>query len=142
MGDFSEDQVNAMLETQAIKLRLDGIEEALKTISKDMLNHTSSEEHEVRAIIRAVEKGANERRKSETELKASIAKMDKDNHDKFVKKTDLKLYAILIVSSVTIAVSVITWVGISTTGYAQDKSAVTVIKQMEKLLDRRLGDAN
>jgi hypothetical protein len=143
MGEtFSEDQVNAMLETQAIKLRLDSLQTDIQGLTKSVNEHTSSEEREVRAIMKAIEEGANERRKSEELLKSAISEVERNSYAAFVKKTDLKLYAVLIITTVTFTVSIITWIGITSNSYEQNKSATKIIDKVEGILDKRLGNAN
>jgi hypothetical protein len=143
MGEtFSEDQVNAMLETQAIKLRLDSLQTDIQGLTKSVNEHTSSEEREVRAIMKAIEEGANERRKSEELLKSAISEVERNSYAAFVKKTDLKLYAVLIITTVTFTVSIITWIGITSNSYEQNKSATKIIDKVEGIVDTRLGNAN
>jgi hypothetical protein len=139
---FTKDQVNSMLKTQAVNLRLDSIAAAISMLSKDMLDHTNNEGHEMRAIVKAIEEGANERRRAEVELKKVIDSIDKDHYEKFVKKTDLKLYAILVVTVVTLTTGVIAWVGTATTSQNQSESVKTMLNKVETLLNRRLGNDN
>jgi hypothetical protein len=139
---FTKDQVNSMLKTQAVNLRLDSIAAAISVLSKDMLDHTNNEGHEMRAIVKAIEEGANERRRAEVELKKVIDSIDKDHYEKFVKKTDLKLYAVLVVTVVTLTTGVIAWVGTATTSQNQSESVKTMLNKVETLLNRRLGNDN
>ena len=133
---FTEAEVNKMLGDQKTNIRLDGIENTIKDLDCKMADHMSNEKNDTQNVMKAIEQNGKERRECENNLTAKIQAMDSDHHEKFVKKTDLKNYAFIIIFAVTCTTGFITWLGTQSTNKASntsaDKIAEAVVKKMSK----------
>jgi N-glycosylase/DNA lyase len=106
---FTEDEVNQMLANQEIKLRITGVEKAVTTLTKNMVEHMTKEEREMDQIMEAIEKVGKERRESETSVREDMRKMHNYNNDTFIKKSELKLYVSLIIASILASFGSLAW---------------------------------
>ena len=130
---FTEAEVNKMLGEQKTNLRLDGIERTIKEIDKLMVDHMNDEKNDSEKVMKAIEQSGKERRECEIKLKAELHAMDSDHYEKFVKKTDLKNYAFIIIFAVTCTTGFITWLGTQSTNEKNaDEIAEAIIKKMGK----------
>jgi len=130
---FTESEVNKMLGDQKTNIRLDGIECTIKDIDKMMADHMANEKNDTQNVMKAIEQSGKERRECEFKLKAELHAMDSDHHEKFVKKTDLKNYAFIIIFAVTCTTGFITWLGTQSTNETSvDKIAEAVVKKIGK----------
>lgn len=90
---YTKDEVNLMLESQAVKIRLDTIDLSILAISKKS-----------DGLLSAVEKLGEDRRTSHESLKTEMNKS-------FVRKKTLQTYVLGVVAVVTLTTGVITYMG-------------------------------
>lgn len=121
--EFTEEQYNQGLENQRINIRLDGIDKLLTDVAKDM-----------NRIMNGIDDKANERRRDEHEIRNQLSAMDADHYRTFVKKSDLKLYAFLIVFSITATTGVIQWIGGQQAAQTQKISNQDLLDKVHKAL--------
>jgi hypothetical protein len=130
---FTETEVNKMLGDQKANIRLDGIETTIKDLDCKMADHMNNEKNDTQNVMKAIEQSGKERRECEIKLKTELHAMDSDHHEKFVKKTDLKNYAFIIIFAVTCTTGFITWLGTQSTNKTSvDKIAEAVAKKIGK----------
>lgn len=127
---FTEEEVNQMLANQEIKLRLDGVEGSINLMDERMTQNFRKEERQGDLIMKKIAEGAEERRRNEKTLRDEI-------YSKFVKKTDLKMYAYIIIFAVTTTVGFVTWIGAQTSANTQTRNMSQIIQQVETLLDKK-----
>ncbi len=108
---YTESQMNQMLSDQKINLRLNGIEDAINKLSTEIAEHKTLEKKDTAMVMDEVEKGNEERRKCEEDLKDKFIKMDAKHYKIFVKKSELKVYTAIIILTVSITTGFITWFG-------------------------------
>lgn len=120
------------LREQAIGYRLDHIDENLTSVKNKVCKHVDDDKIEKDKILGAIAEVGAERRKCEERINSDIQDMHAYNHKTFVKKTDLRLYAALIVFAVSATVSVITWYGPQKqiSDAAMNGIARTIIKEL------------
>jgi len=94
---YSEDEMQAMLDDQEFQ---QGTKQRLETIDTSILRMDGK----FASILLAVESGATDRRINETAFRTEV-------YSKFVKKEDLRLYAIGIITVVTLTTGVIQYIG-------------------------------
>lgn len=144
MGDNDENmipehEVNKMLGEQAQKHmqhlneqlqnkdrdhKLDNLILSVGHVDKKICQHVDDEKEEKDAVMKAIEKIGKERRQGEIDVHQRIDKMD----DKFVKKTALRNYAILIISAVTLTTSFITFIGVKNSNTINDEAIAKIAK--------------
>lgn len=108
---FSEREVNEMLEREKLYLRLDSLERLMQKASEDIANHTKEEQYSQEQLLSKIAEGATDRRRCQTQLETTIAENHETYHRIFVKKDDLRVYAMLIIAAVTMTTGFITWIG-------------------------------
>jgi hypothetical protein len=131
MPDYTEEEVNRMLAEQSIKIRLEGVETSLMSLREDILERMAGERGNYVKLMAAIENGSNERRQTEANLRAEMSVNHREYHTTFVKKTDLKLYAFLVISAVTFTTGFITWMGNQNTNKIHQVSVDEIVKQIE-----------
>lgn len=142
---YPEDEVNRMLgeqadkhrkemEAQATNHRLDNIDLSVKAINDKVCELMSEEKEEKTQILEAIERAGKERRECEVKLTSKIDDANEYNHKTFVKKTDLRMYTIIIIFAVTFTTGFITWLGTQSNNNRSDISADKVAETiLEKL---------
>ena len=129
MTEYTEREVDKMLKEQEANIRLNNLEVAFKDLSKLIHSYMLREEAEMKEIVKALEANANERRACEAGIR-------KDMHGLFVKKAELKIYALLIVAASSITTGIITYIGNKD---AESNQALT-IDRVEKLFEKKLSN--
>ena len=144
---YSEDEVNRMLgeqadkhrdamESQATNHKLEKIDFAVKSIEEKVCRIMSDEKEEKDQILQAISKSGDERRECEQKVNSRIDDVNEYNHKTFVKKADLRMYAIIIIFAVTGTTGFITWLGTQSTNnqsnISADKMAEKIIKKMRE----------
>ena len=134
-----ESEVNKMLGQQAekhiqlldekirnrdIDHKLDNISSSVSHVDKKICEHITIEKEEKKAVMDAIEKIGKERRQGEIDIHQRIDAMD----DKFVKKTALRNYAILIITAVTLTTSFITFIGVQSSNTIDDDAIAKIAK--------------
>jgi len=130
---YTEEEVNRMLADQKTYLRLDGVESAVKELTLTVTNHIRDEKTGQKELLKKVSEGSIERRQCEGGLRKTISDHHELYHGTFVKKTDLKLYAVIIIAAVSITTGFITWIGAQTSSSAQDHSMNQIIERIDKM---------
>ena len=134
-GDaYTEEEVNQMLATQAINLRLEHLTEAVTVLDTRVTAGMRDEERGQAKMMHKIEEGANDRRRAETELKKEAELRHQEYHDTFVKKSDLRMYAILVITAVTMTVSAITYIGAASTKASYDVQMKQLMSRVEVLM--------
>jgi len=133
---YTETEVNKMLGDQKTNIRLDGIENTIKDVNKMMVDHMNDEKNDTKNVMKAIEQSGKERRECENKLTTKIQKMDSDHHEKFVKKTDLKNYAFIIIFAVTCTTGFITWLGTQSTNKTSDSSVDKIAEAIVKKIGK------
>lgn len=128
---YTEKEVNKMLLEQKTNIRLDSIETTISTINKMMIDHMNDERNDRKDVLEAIESAGNERREAEAALRREMHEMDSDHYEQFVKKTDLRLYAIIIVFAVTSTTGFINWLGFQKNALSIDKLADAVARRIK-----------
>lgn len=128
------EQHQAELREQAMDYRLEHIDHTLSSVNEKVCKHVDDAKKEKEKILIAIENVGAERRHCEERVNGEIKDMHEYNHKTFVKKTDLRVYAVLIVFAVTSTVSVITWYGPqkSVSAEAVNQIAKSIIKELGK----------
>ena len=144
---FSEDEVNKMLgeqsekhegqmRDQAFNHRLEHVDSTVSSVKELICTHMEEGKEEKKNILIAIENVGAERRHCEERVNGEIKDMHEYNHKTFVKKTDLRVYSLLIVAAVTGTTGFITWLGLQSsaneTSVSADKIAKTIIKELGK----------
>lgn len=144
---YPEDEVNRMLgeqaekhrkemEAQVINHRLENIDSVVKSVNDKVCELMEDEKEEKKQILKAIEDAGEERRECERNLTGQINDNNEYNHKTFVKKTDLKLYTLIIIAAVTFTSGFFTWLGTQSnnaiSNISADKIAETVIKRLSK----------
>lgn len=131
---YTEEEANQMLANQEIKIRLDGVEDAINLMDDRMTQYFREDGRQSEQIMAKINEGSNERRRDEQTLKDEI-------YSTFVKKVDLRTYAFLVITAVTVTVSVITWIGARTSANAGTQNMDQMVKKVENLLNNKLKDS-
>ena len=131
MTEYSEREVDKMLKEQESNIRLSGLEIAFKDLSDSIQKHINREEAEMKEVMKALDKNANERRACEAGIR-------RDMNALFVKKADLKLYAILIITASSVTTGIITYIGSVSTKNAQTSAIGATVEQLEQVLSKKL----
>ena len=136
MGEtYTEEEVNQMLANQAISIRLDGLENAVKELTSKMVSHMEGEEELTEQLLVKIAEGANDRRKCEADLRRHISDNHESYHATFVKKTDLRVYAMIIITAVTMTTGFVTWMSTQSQAHAHNVSMDKLIKQIESIVE-------
>ena len=141
---YSEDEVNRMLgeqaekhhdamESQATNHRLDNIDLSVKDINDKVCELMSEEKEEKQQVLEAIKKSGEERRECETKINGQMAENNEYNHRTFVKKADLRIYAIIIIFTITGMTGFITWLGTQSTN---NQSNISADKMVEKIIKK------
>ncbi len=105
------EQEMALMKTELdVNFRLSNIERTCDDINNSVLKHIAMEAKDSSEIKQMVEEASMERRKCEADLRKDIAENSKSYYKEFVKKSDLKLYAFLIIFTITAVASIQAWV--------------------------------
>lgn len=136
MGEekYTEEEFNRALETQRLTIRLDDIDRAVKDLAEAVRDHRKDEEYSQEQILAKVAEGATDRRRCEEKLRSEINSNHELYHGTFVKKADLRLYALLIIAAVTMTTGFITWLGMQNANTAQNTSTDKALQQIERLI--------
>ena len=132
--NYSEEAVDQMLKNQEVKLRLDGVELEVRGMRSSLEKHMGNEEREMNDLLKAIEDSGIERRDSEARVHKRITDNIAHNETTFVKKADLKLYAILIIAAVSITTGFITYVGALQNSNARNSSMSKVMEEMRAII--------
>lgn len=100
---YSQEEMDNMKMELDVNYRLTNIERTCDDISDAVLKHVAIEKKDFSDLMAALEQSATERRKCEADLRTTISENSKVYYNTFVKKSDLKLYASLIMITVVAA---------------------------------------
>lgn len=147
MTDFNEEQVNEMLGAQKAKyetalreqsmdFRLEHIDSNLSSVKDKVCKHVEDDKLEKEKILGAITDMGRERRQCEERVNNEIKELNDYNHNTFVKKSDLKMYAFLIVFAVSATVSVINYYGPQKQMQVSDNTVNAIARTILKELGR------
>jgi len=97
---YTEEDVKEIKDSLNTNFRLTNIEKTCAEISKSVLKSIASENKDSIEIKTAIEHANNDRRKCEANLKQKMEDHSAEYYEAFVKKTDLKIYATLIMLTI------------------------------------------
>jgi len=141
---FSETEVNKMLgeqaekhdaeiRDQAVNHQLENIDTNVNSVKEKVCKHVDDAKQEKEKILKAIENVGAERRHCEDRVNTKIDDMHEYNHNTFVKKTDLRIWALLIVGAVSVTTTVIGYYG------PQKEFDVGTVNQIAKTIIKELG---
>ncbi|MCK5127656.1 MAG: hypothetical protein KAR42_15470 [candidate division Zixibacteria bacterium] len=136
MSTFTEEEVNQMLANQEIKLRITGVENAISTLTKNMVEHMTTEEREMDQIMEAIEAVGKERRDCEIKLNKTADERHEQYHKIFVKRRDLYVVAAAIIISITSAFAFFTWQSTRSSNESTASVVAEVVKQLAPLIEK------
>lgn len=96
MTEYTEEDLNNLVASRLSNMRLDRIDKQLEEINELILEQNARTDDR----LHEAEK---EKERCEREIKASILNVERTMFETFVKKQELKLYAALVIFSVTAA---------------------------------------
>jgi len=122
---YSENEVNSML----LSAKVDAIAETMKSFKLGLEGHMRAEEGQLERIHQDIESEAAERR-------ACKDSMREEMYSTFVKKDDLKLYAFIIITTITLSFGAVTYLGNAAAEKAQKSNSVQMMKDFKEMIKK------